>query len=126
MLPSAPWDISSHPFSVRTGPAPTLARYGNAPVIPPVQAVGRLGKPDVVAAELRTARTVEGIIFPADRRFKKGAVLVMRREYHTLAFEGFEIAGSYQPHPYSNGRNLRKGQEITVIHGSDATILYAE
>ena len=50
----------------------------------------------------------------------------MRREYHALAVEGFEIAGSYQPHPYSNGRNLRKGQEITVIQGSDATILYTE
>ena len=55
-----------------------------ATMVAPVQEVRRLGEPNIIAAEIRAAWTVQGVIHAVDRLLKKRAILVVRRENHAV------------------------------------------
>ena len=85
---------------------------GQAAVLAPMHEVGRFGEPDVVAAEVRTAGPVQGVVLTADLLAEDRAVLVVGRENHAVVAEIAPIGGAAQAHAHAVLRDLRKGQVV--------------
>src|ERR1039458_7880435 len=76
----------------------------------PMNQVGGLCQPDVVAAQLGTAGPVQGVVFAPDPLFEERAILVVRWKDHAFVPEFLPVAGRPQAHPYAMPGNLGIGQ----------------
>jgi hypothetical protein len=68
-----------------------------------MQAVGRLGKPNIIAAQLGAARPVKSIIPAVDLLLKDCAVFVMWREDHSLVLKVTKIFGNHKAYSHGYG-----------------------
>src|ERR1017187_265160 len=98
----------------------------NANVFAPMQQVGRLGEPDIVAANLRTGRAMQCKITAANFFIKQNAILVMRRKDKTMFAELPPVRRGAHAHRDTVRRNRSVGQVVSVIKSGNATILKPE
>ena len=96
-----------------------------ATVAAPMHEVRRFGEPDVVAADERTAGTVQGVVFAADSLAENRAVLVVRRENHAVLANIAPVGGAAQADADAVLRDLRKGQVIGLADLRHAAIFDA-
>ena len=97
-----------------------------AAMITPVQQVGRLGDPHIVAAQCRAAGAVQGVIQAADLFVEDRTILVMRRKDHALRTNLAPVARAPQPHPHAMLRDLGIGEVIGIADPDHPAILNAE
>src|SRR5690606_12267554 len=81
----------------------------------PMNAVRRTGEPDVVAAEVDAAGTVESVIVAADFSLEQSTILIVGRENQSVAHKILPVLGGTQPHSHAIRRYRGKGQVIPGV-----------
>src|SRR5712672_580598 len=94
-------------------------------MIAPVGQVRRFRNPDVIPANRRARRPVEGEIFSADFFLEDGAVLVVRRENHPRGIKVPPIPGSAQADTDAIFGDRGEGEQKLVSELRHTTILDA-
>ncbi|MNR02114.1 hypothetical protein D3C85_1179550 [compost metagenome] len=95
-------------------------------VFPPVYAIRGFCKPDIITANVHTARAVQGIKFPIDLFFKNGAILIVRRNDHPFGFKMFPVFRSAQPYTYPLFRYRSISQVVSTIQQAYPAIFYSK
>ncbi len=98
------------------------SRVCHATMIAPVHEVGRLGEPDVVAADVRAAGAVEGEVFAADLLPEDRAVFVVGRKDHAVMANVAPIGGAAQADADAVFRDCGEGEIVGLADLGHAAI----